>query len=121
MDNIKKQIAVGVITELTKDAIKSICGSIKKYFEEDDKKMDIDFGNAYERYLKIASEKIRMVKTLIYRKEPRDIYSIYESVNIVYQDSEISSEKVSNIIDLGHRIIITGTAGIGDYVKIRLS
>lgn len=119
MDNIKKQIAVGVITELTKDAIKSICGSIKKYFEEDDKKMDIDFGNAYERYLKIASEKIRMVKTLIYRKEPRDIYSIYESVNIVYQDSEISSEKVSNIIDLGHRIIITGTAGIGKTTLLK--
>lgn len=33
----------------------------------------IDFGDAYETYIKTSYEKIRKVKTLIYNKEPRDL------------------------------------------------
>lgn len=119
MDGTKEKIAVGVITELTKEAIKGIWAKVREYLKDSDEKTEIDFGDAYEKYIKISSEKIRMVKTLIYRKEPRDIYSIYESVNLKYQENEISADKVNNIMDLGHRLIITGTAGIGKTTMLK--
>ena len=119
MNQEQTRIAVGVITELTKDAIKSLWNSIKEYYNDSEEKSDIDFGYAYEKYIKISSEKIRMVKTLIYRKEPRDLYSIYECVNLKYHDDEISTDRVNNILELGHKIIITGTAGIGKTTLLK--
>lgn len=119
MNEEQTKIAVGVITDLTKDAIKAIWHKVKNYYKDLDEKASIDFGDAYERYIQIASEKVRLVKSLIYRKEPRDLYTIYESVNLKYQDSVINTEKVSNILELGHRIIITGTAGIGKTTMMK--
>ena len=115
----KKEIAVGVITELTKEAIKSIYSACKGYFIDISKMEDVDFGNAYEKYIKISSEKIRMIKTLIYRKEPRDLTDMYECVNLKYHEDEISSNKVNNILNIGHRLIVTGTAGIGKTTMLK--
>lgn len=115
----KKEITVGVITELTKEAIKSIYSACKEYFIDASKMDDIDFGNAYEKYIKISSEKIRMIKTLIYRKEPRDLTDMYECVNLKYHENEISSNKVNNILNIGHRLIVTGTAGIGKTTMLK--
>lgn len=119
MNEGQSKVAIGVITELTKDAIKSIWNKIKKYYNDSEEKAAIDFGDAYEKYIRISSDKIRMIKTLIYRKEPRDLYSIYECVNVKYHDDEISTNKVNNILELGHKIIITGTAGIGKTTLLK--
>ena len=55
MNEEQSKIAVGVITELTKDAIKSISSRIKKYYNDSEEKDAIDFGDAYEKYIKISS------------------------------------------------------------------
>ena len=80
MNQMKQNIAVGVVTELTKDAIKAICGKIKEYYVDLNEKEAIDFGYAYENYLINAAQKIGLVKTIIYRKEPKNLYLIYESL-----------------------------------------
>lgn len=119
MDNNTTKIAVGVITDLTKDAIKYVATKIKEHFHEEAEKDSIYFGDAYEKYLNIAYEKIRMIKTLIYNKEPKDLYSIYECINVSYNENEISTQNVNNILDIGHKIIITGIAGMGKTTMLK--
>ena len=119
MEDIKQKVAVGVITELTKDSIKAVCAIIKKYYTDISEKDSIDFGNAYERYLEIASQKVSLVKTILFRKVPVELYSIYECVNLRCNGNEIDSSNMNNILDFGHKIIITGTAGIGKTTMLR--
>lgn len=119
MNQMKQNIAVGVVTELTKDAIKAICGKIKEYYVDLNEKEAIDFGYAYENYLINAAQKIGLVKTIIYRKEPKNLYLIYESLNVHISGQIISTEKVNNLLEYGHKLIITGTAGIGKTTLLR--
>lgn len=119
MDELKQKVAVGVITELTKDSIKVAFNAVKKYYKDLSEKEAIDFGNSYEKYLEIASNKVSMVKTILFRKVPVDLYTIYECINLRCNGNEIESKDVNNILASGHKIIITGTAGIGKTTMLR--
>lgn len=119
MDGITQNIAVGVLTDLTKDAVKAIGEKIKEYCVDLSEKGAIDFGYAYEKYLITAYEKIGLVKTIIYRKEPKNLCSIYECLNVRISGQIVSTEKVDNLLDHGHKLIITGTAGIGKTTLLR--
>ncbi len=119
MEETVSTITVGVITDLAKDGIKYVCEKLNDYRKEINAMDSIDFGDAYETYIKTSYEKIRKVKTLIYNKEPRDLYSIYECINVRNNGNEISTQKVNNLLELGHKIIITGLAGIGKTTMLK--
>ena len=115
----KEKVIADVITDLTKEGIKSIVSKIKETVVDFGEKDSIDYNYAYEKYLQVSSEKVRMVKTILYRKVPKDIYSIFECTNINYDGNEINTNNVNNILSLGHKIILTGTAGIGKTTLLR--
>lgn len=119
MGDIETKVAVGVITELTKQAVKGIWDKIIENCKDLSERDAIDFGDAYERYIETSCNKIRMVKTIIFRKDPRDLYAIYEAIDVKYQGNQINTAKVNNLLDLGHKLIITGTAGIGKTTMLR--
>lgn len=119
MNELKKNVATEVITQITKDSIKALWNIVKKYYKDLEEKEGIDFGQSYEKYLETAVEKVRMVKTILFRKVPVDLYLIYESINLKCNEKEINSSDMNNIIEFGHKIIITGTAGIGKTTLLR--
>ncbi len=119
MDDFKQNIAVGVITELVKDSIKALWNRVREYYSDLDEKDGIDFGNAYESYLHNAANKVRKVKTIIYRREPKDLYSIYECLNVEFSGNIVSTKSVKNLLDYGNKLIISGTAGIGKTTMLR--
>ena len=119
MDLQATQITASVITELAKDAAKSIVAKICKYIDDESAKTDIDYGSAFERYLKISSEKNSKIKTLIYRHEPKELSKIYECVGVSYGGQNINTNSINSLLETGHKIIITGTGGVGKTTLLK--
>lgn len=113
------KISAEVITELAKTVSKSILEKLKKSYKDNINKNNIDYGIAFEEYLKTSRENIRMAKTILYGQTPRDLYSFFECMNIQSKGNIIDTSNVNNIIEHGHKIIVTGTGGIGKSMLMR--
>ncbi len=113
------KISAEVITELAKTVSKSILEKLKKSYKDNINKNNIDYGIAFEEYLKTSRENVRMAKTILYGQTPRDLYSFFECMNIQSNGNIIDTSNVNNIIEHGHKIIITGTGGIGKSMLMR--
>lgn len=113
------KISAEVITELAKTVSKSILEKLKKSYKDNINRNNIDYGIAFEEYLKTSRENIRMAKTILYGQTPRDLYSFFECMNIENKGTVIDTCNVNNIIEHGHKIIITGTGGIGKSMLMR--
>ena len=112
-----------MVTQMTvnilEDAIKSSWGKVKKYFKDLSAKEAIEYGSAYEIYLKNTKEKNGKIKTLIYRHTPKDLYSFYECIGLSYNGYTIDTKSIINLIEVSNKIIITGTGGIGKTMLIK--
>lgn len=64
-------------------------------------------------YLKKAIKKYCKIKTLLYRDTPVYLYDFYVDMDLRHNMTIINSSDISNIINLGQFIIITGSAGSG--------
>lgn len=113
------KITAEVITELAKNATKSLFEKGKAYFNDIQNKEDIDFGYAFENYLQYTKNINSQIKTLLYRHSSRDIYSFYECVGIKYENKGIDTSNVNNIIKYGHKLILTGSGGVGKSVLMK--
>lgn len=119
MTDIKTEIATGVLTNLCEDAVKSLWSKVKKYFKDADVKEDIDLGIAYEKYLKQTNLKYGKIKTLIYNRVPRDLYSFYECTGLILGAETIDTNDINNVLKIGNKLLITGTGGIGKSTMIK--
>lgn len=119
MESENSLIIATAITELAKDAARSIRDVIFKYIKDESAKAEIDYGDAFEQYLKTASEKNSKLKTLIYRHEPKDLEAIYECVGVSLGTHNIDTRSIHNLLEVGHKIIITGTGGVGKSTLIK--
>lgn len=116
--NVNK-ITAEVITDFGKTITSNIWGSIKKYAKDVKNKDQIDYGYAFDEYLQTSFNKYCKIKTLLYRHEPKDLYSFYECIGVRFNDVKIDTCSVKNITEIGHNIIITGTGGIGKSTMMK--
>ena len=119
MDTMKQEIITGIATNLIEDSIKSGWQKIKNFFVDLDAKDSIEYGMAYELYLQNTRNKYSKIKTLIFRRVPKDLYSFYECIGIKYDGETIDTSSISNLLDKDNRIIITGTGGIGKSTLLK--
>ena len=119
MGNTNDELIVGVTTALIEDAAKSTWSKICGFFDKLGAKEQIKLRTAYRDYLFKTSQKNRKIKTLIYRHSPRDLYSFYECIGVMYEKNNICTNSVNNLIHVGHKIIITGTGGIGKSTLLK--
>ena len=115
----KEKIITNVASKLIEDGSKKLWESIKQYFTEINAHDEIDMGIAYEEYLKNTRNKNSKIKTLIYRHVPKELYSFYECIGVTCDGKVIDTSKVQNILDLGSKIVITGTGGIGKTTMLK--
>ncbi len=108
-----------IATNLIEDAIKLAWDKVKCFFKDIGKKDAIDYRDAYEEYLKNTKERYCKIKTIIYRKVPKDIYSFYECIGVDYNNATIDTSNVNNLLSISHRLIITGTGGIGKSMLLK--
>ncbi|MEE1077022.1 MAG: hypothetical protein UHY68_07160 [Acutalibacteraceae bacterium] len=113
------KITADVITDLAKSEAKNIVNKIAKIYKDTVNKDDIDLGTAFEKYLKNSEKHVSMAKTILYGQTPRHLYSFFECMGITDNKKVIDTSDVNNILALGHKIIISGTGGIGKSMLMR--
>lgn len=116
--NINK-ISAEVITDLAKTTAKTLYKKVVTYITDIQVKEEIDFGYAYESYLKYAKSVHEKIKTLLYRHTAKNIYSFYECVGLNKNGNIIDTTDVNNVLEISKKIIITGTGGIGKSVMMK--
>lgn len=112
-----------ILSDTATNLIKSVTvtgwNRLKKYFKDIDAEESIELGTAFNEYIRLTQEKASKVKTLIYRKVPKNIYSFYECVGLSLEERTIDTNSVKNILDIGKKIIVTGTGGIGKSILMK--
>lgn len=113
------KISADVISELAKATAKSVFDKIKSKYTDFVKKGVVDFGIAFEKYLTESEKTISMSKTILYGQTPHHLYSFFECMGISKGNKIIDTTNVNNILSLGHKLIITGTGGIGKSMLMK--
>lgn len=113
------KISAEVITDLAKTTAQTLYQKVRDYVTDIQKKEEIDFGYAYENYLKYAKTTHEKVKTLLYRHAAKDIYSFYECVGLNRNEDIIDTADINNVLEIGNKIIVTGTGGSGKSVMMK--
>lgn len=113
------KISAEVITDLAKTTAQTLYQKVRDYVTDIQKKEEIDFGYAYENYLKYAKTTHEKMKTLLYRHAAKDIYSFYECVGMNRNEDIIDTADINNVLEIGNKIIVTGTGGSGKSVMMK--
>ena len=113
------KISAEVITDLAKTTAQTLYQKARDYVTDIQKKEEIDFGYAYENYLKYAKTTHEKMKTLLYRHAAKDIYSFYECVGLNRNEDIIDTADINNVLKIGNKIIVTGTGGSGKSVMMK--
>lgn len=113
------KISAEVITDLAKTTAQTLYQKVRDYVTDIQKKEEIDFGYAYENYLKYAKTTHEKMKTLLYRHAAKDIYSFYECVGLNRNEDIIDTAEINNVLEIGNKIIVTGTGGSGKSVMMK--
>lgn len=119
MDINNTEVMSQVTANLIESAIKGAWNKVNKWFKDMDAKDSIYFGAAYEDYLHNTYRKYSKIKTLIYRRVPKDLYSFYECIGIRYNDNTIDTSNVVNVLEIGKKSIITGSGGTGKSILFK--
>ncbi len=113
------KVLTDVSTTLIKNALQSGWDKVKRFFKDLTSEAAIQYGSAYENYLANTQDKNRKIKTLIYRRVPKDLYSFYECIGVGYDGKTIDTRLISNLLAISNKIIITGTGGIGKTIMLK--
>ena len=113
------KISAEVITDLAKTTAQTLYQKVRDYVTDIQKKEEIDFGYAYENYLKYAKTTHEKMKTLLHRHAAKDIYSFYECVGLNRNEDIIDTADINNVLEIGNKIIVTGTGGSGKSVMMK--
>lgn len=116
--NVNK-ISAEVISELAKSAASCVVKKLGKIYRDIVNKEEIDYGTAFEKYLLDAERHIGMAKTILYGQTPHYLYSFFECMRISNRQQTIDSSNVNNVLNIGNKIIITGTGGIGKSMLMK--
>ena len=119
MDIDEKAIVTSVATDIIKSGITLGWEKIKTYFKDLDASADIEYRTAYEDYLKNTKDKYGKIKTIIYRRERKDLYSFYEATGISYAGQTLSSSDINYLLEIDSKILVTGAGGIGKSILFK--
>lgn len=72
----------------------------------------------FKEYLESAIRANSQAKTLLYKHSPRDVESFYVNTNIEF-NQEVINCSINELINIGHKLIITGTGGIGKSILFK--
>jgi predicted NACHT family NTPase len=119
-----------VIAELIKTYGKEIWNCAKSKYKRRKIKNEIEYLTAYEDYLKQAWDKYSKVKTILFNRQPQELYSFYECIGLEFRNNKLTRQArakttvidtsiVKNVLDYTKHAIITGTGGIGKSTLLK--
>jgi len=98
---------------------KHVLNVISTKFSNISQTASINLGVAFDNYIDCSKEKNSKIKTILNSKNPKDLYSLYICLGVKNNDIIVDSNHVENILNNGHKLIITGTAGIGKSTLLK--
>ncbi len=115
----EQELLTNIATNATEIAITGAWNKVKKFFKDLDAKDSIRYRTAYEKYLLNTKQKNSKIKTIISRRVPQDLYSLYVCIDISYNGQTINTKNICNLIEIGNKIIVTGTGGAGKSILFK--
>jgi hypothetical protein len=83
------------------------------FVKDKGKKCEILLQTAFKNYLKASLKKYSLIKTILYKDQPKPLVDLYVDMDVKIKNSTIKTNKLSELLKIGPRLIITGTAGVG--------
>lgn len=108
-----------VVAELLQKNADRIKDKAVIVFKDNYKRLLIDFDLAFKDYLKSTYEKYSKVKTLLYKAEPKPLYSFFECCSLKLNNNIIDANDVDNVLNQSKFNIIQGTGGIGKSTLLK--
>lgn len=108
-----------VVAELLQKNVDKIKDKALNIFKDNYNKFLIDFDLAFKDYLKKTYEKYSRVKTLLYKAEPKPLYSFFECCSLKLDQNIIDANDVNNVLEQSHFNIIQGMGGIGKSTLLK--
>lgn len=108
-----------VVAELLQKNADKIKDKALNIFKDNYKKFLIDFDFAFKNYLKNTYEKYSKVKTLLYKAEPKPLYSFFECCSLKLGQKIIDANDVNNVLNQSKFNIVQGTGGIGKSTLLK--
>lgn len=119
MDALTMQITASVISDLATKFTSFFISKCGKYFKDKKAHNEIIVQSAYEKYLTSTKEKYEKVKTLLYKQAPQNLYDFYECLGVKHKNTIIDTSSINNVLKIGHKLIISGTGGIGKTIMMK--
>ena len=105
MNEFLAKTTVGLAAEIFSVFADRISGGIKQF--------QIKFKAAFKEYLITATKHYGTTKTLLYRDVPVPLYDYYVHLNVRHNKKIVDTSNVKNLLKVGRRLLVTGTAGCG--------
>lgn len=106
-----------VIANLIDKNLNRILEKFASAISQQIKKFRVDYNTAFKVYFKKSYEKYSMIKTVLYRTEPKYIYQFFECNTLLFRNSYESKEfeptEIFSLLQISNFIILKGTGGIG--------
>lgn len=114
-----QEIITNVVSDLASKWVSSMYEGIKNQWSKSELKSQMELISAYEKYLDYSYKKNSKIKTLLYKRVPKDLYNFYESINVKKEKEVIETKDIENLLKIGQKLIITGTGGIGKTTMMK--
>ncbi len=113
-------IAEGFFKAILEKYAEPIATKVKDFSIDKWNEFTIKFDFAFVEYIKKAYTKYSKIKTVLYKSEPKDLYTFFEPPYLQFQQTKkIKTENIKDILDLSHFIIIQGIGGIGKSMLMK--
>lgn len=113
------QIGAQMVTDLAKSFSSVLVAKMGKRLKDKKAKDAVYFQSAYETYLSSTKAHYEKTKTLLYKNEPQYLYDFYECLGVCLDEKIIDTSNVNNLLEVGNKLIITGTGGIGKTIMMK--
>lgn len=107
------------VAKISKNAGEKLYSKVKAANKDKKIKSSIQLGEAFEEYLTYSANKNNKIKTLLFRHDPKPLCSFYEPSGVKLGNKVIDTNNVSNVLEVGSKIIVSGTGGIGKTVMMK--
>ena len=90
-----------------------ILSFLKNKFSDLVNKSKIDLRTAFIEYSKKSFQKYSLIKTILYKNQPRFLYDFFECNNLLLDDTTIDCTNVNNLLSITHFNLVVGNGGMG--------
>ena len=109
-----------IIANILDRNAEKILNKISSFAKDEIEKFKVDFNVAFKTYIQKSYAKYSVVKTLLYRNEPKYLYDFYECNKVRYKSEVFVVDDVNLILNLGHFTIIRGLGGVGKSTLMKI-